>query len=308
MIVHYVAAHRYRPPDDFIAGVMHMRLVDAGDTQLALREWGDESGRPVLFWHALGDHTSLQLIETAPILVRDHGLRVIGVDAPGFGGSPRLPDDRYSMPALVELARAALDALGLERVVWLGSSWGASVGVRFAIAHPERVDGLVLLDGGYQDLDATDLGSSLEEIRAHWRSQPELFGYDSPAALDEDAKQYFRRWTPALVESCRSAYREEGGRLVSIVGPDVYAAATWGVVESPPSAALPALGESGVPVLLLAATQPPEDEERRGPARERFAALVPQAEVRLLDTMHFVLEDAPEETAAQIGDWVRALP
>ena len=283
---------------------MRARLVDAGDAQLRLHEWGDESGRPLFFWHALGDHTSLQLNEVAPLLVRDYGLRVLGLDAPGFGGSPRLPDDRYSMPSLVEVARSALDGLGLERVAWLGSSWGASVGVRFAVAHPQRVKALVLLDGGYMDLAADDLGSSLEEIREHWRSQPELWSYDSWEALDEDAKQYLGRWTPALAESCRSAYREEDGRIVSILGPDVYAAAGWGVVESPPTEALPALGESGVPVLLLAATQPPEDEDRRRPARERFAALVPQGEVRLMETQHFVLEDAPEETARQIGGWL----
>jgi pimeloyl-ACP methyl ester carboxylesterase len=287
---------------------METRPVDAGDANLQVREWGDERGRPLLFWHALGDHTSLQAIEVAPILVRDYGLRLLGLDAPGFGGSPRLLDERYEMPSLVELARSALDALGLERVVWLGSSWGASVGVRFAIAHPQRVEALVLLDGGYYDSPTDGLGSSLEEIRRHWRSQPELWSYDSWEALDEDAKLYFRRWTPALAESCRSAYREEDGKVVSIMGPDVYAAAGWGVVASPPTEALPALGASGVPVLLLAATQPPEDEERRRPARERFAALVPQGEIRLMDTQHFVLEDAPEETARAIGEWLRARP
>ena len=283
---------------------METRPLDVGDATLHVREWGRETGRPLFFWHALGDHTSLQLIEVAPILAGEYGLRVLAVDAPGFGGSPRLPDERYEMPALVELARSTLHTLGLDRVVWLGSSWGASVGVHFTAAHPQRVEALVLLDGGYQD-PCTGDGSSLEEIRAHWRSQPELWSFDSWSALDDDAKQYFRRWTPALAESCRSAYREENGRIVSIMGPDVYAAAGWGVVESPPAEALPRLAESGVPVLLLAATQPVEVAERRRPERERFAALVPHAEVRLVDTMHFVLEDAPEEAARAIGDWLR---
>ena len=89
------------------------------------------------------------------------------------------------------------------------------------------------------------------------------------------------------------------------MGPDVYAAAGWGLVESPPAEALPRLAEGGVPVLLLAATQPVEAAERRRPERERFAALVPHAEVRLVDTMHFVIEDAPEETARAIGEWLR---
>jgi pimeloyl-ACP methyl ester carboxylesterase len=286
---------------------METRLVDVADTRIAVREWGAPDGRPLLFWHALGDHTSLQLIEAAPILARDHGFRVLAPDAPGFGGSPRLPDERYELPALVELARSLLDALGLDRAVWVGSSWGATVGVHVAAAHPERVEALVLLDGGYLG-PADNLGGSLRMVRRHWRSQPELWSYDSWEALDEDAHRYFRRWSPELAESCRSAYREENGRIVSIMGPDVYAAAIWGVSCAPPAEALSRLGASGVPALLLAATLPPEEEERRRPAREQFAELVPRGEIRLVETMHFVLEDAPEEAAGAIGNWLRAHP
>jgi len=282
---------------------METRLVEAGDTELAVREWGDARGRPLLFWHALGDHTSLQPIEAALILVRDHGFRVLEPDAPGFGGSPRLPVERYELPALVEFARSLLDALGLDRVVWAGSSWGGTVGVHFAGTHPDRVEALVLLDGGYTD-SSHDLGSSLDEVREHWRSQPELWSYDSWEALDDDARRYFRRWSPELAASCRSAYREENGRIVSIMGPDVYAAAIWGTLLAPPAETLTRLGAAGVPTLLLAATLPPEEEERRRPARERFAELVPQGEIRLMETMHFVLEDAPEEAAHAIGEWL----
>ena len=89
------------------------------------------------------------------------------------------------------------------------------------------------------------------------------------------------------------------------MGPDVYAAGIWGVLCAPPAEALARLGSSGVPTLLLAATLPPEEEERRRAAREQFAELVPQGEIRLMDTMHFVLEGAPKETARAIGAWLR---
>jgi lipase len=284
---------------------METRLLDVADTRLAVREWGAPDGRPLLFWHALGDHTSLQPIEAAPILVRDHGFRVLAPDAPGFGGSPRLVDERYELPALTALARELLDTLGLDRVVWAGSSWGGTVGVHVAATHPERIEALVLLDGGYTD-SPHDLGSSLDEVREHWRSRPELWSYDSWEGIDDDARAYFRRWTPELVASCRSAYSEQDGKVVSIMGPDVYAAAIWGTLLAPPAEALARLGASGVPTLLLAATLPPEEEARRRPARDRFADLVTQGEIRLMETMHFVLEDAPAEAAHAIGEWVPA--
>ena len=282
---------------------METRLLEVADTRLAVREWGEPDGRPLLFWHALGDHTSLQAIEAAPILVRDHGFRVVAPDAPGFGDSPRLPDKRYQLPALAELARDLLDALELDRVVWVGSSWGGTVGVHVAAAHPDRVEALVLLDAGYLG-PADDLGASLRMIRRHWRSQPELWSHDSWEAVDEEARGYFTRWTPELAASCRSGYREQDGKVVSIMGPDVYAAVIWSVLCAPPAEALARLGSSGVPTLLLAATLPPEEEERRRPAREQFAELVPRGEIRLMETGHPVLEDAPEETARVIGKWL----
>lgn len=280
------------------------RLVRAGDTELHLYEWG--AGPPMLFWHALGDHTSLQMVEAGPILAGEFGYAVLGVDAPGFGGSPRLPDDRYRMPALVELADRLLDALELAQVVWMGSSWGGSVGVHFTAAYPERVDALVLVDGGYLD-PVNEHGETIEELRRYWRSQPG-FHYDSWKALVEDTKPHLSRWSSEIEEYAKSAFREADGEVVSIMGPDVYAAALHGVDLDPPSAAHERLGKTGVPVLVLTATEPPKDEERRLASIRRFAERVPHAEIRRVEgAPHLMLEERPEETARAVGDWLRRL-
>lgn len=277
------------------------RTVRVGDTELHLLEWG-EKGRPVLFWHALGDHTALQPIEVAPTLVSEHGAHVLGVDAPGFGRSPRLPDERYEMPRLVELAEHLADELGLERFVWMGSSWGANVGVHFAVTHPERLSGLVLVDGRY--FDYGEQGLSLDELREYWRSQPS-WSFDSWEAVDEEAKAAFGRWTPSIQAVVRDAYRDENGRIVSIMGPDVYAAAIHGVHEAPPAPVIPELGRTRVPVLLLAATQPPEKAEERRPDLERFERVVPSAEIhRVEGARHWMLEDAPDYVARAVGEWL----
>ena len=283
------------------------RSVETGDAQLAVHEWGSAGAPPALFWHALGDHTSLQALEIAPVLVAEYGVRVIGVDAPGFGGSPRLADDRYTVPALVGLAGQLLDALEFARAVWMGSSWGAHLGVHVAAAYPERIAALVLLDGGYMD-PTSDGGSTLAEQRKHWRSQPELFRYPSWYAMLADVKPQLRRWSPAIEASCRSAYREENGAVVSIMGPDVYAAAIHGIDELPPSRALPELGRTDVPVLVLAATEPPEREAMRAAALKHFAKTVPQAEIRRVEgASHFLVEERPLDVAHSVGDWLRAL-
>jgi pimeloyl-ACP methyl ester carboxylesterase len=279
------------------------RLIAAGNTELFIREWGDE-GPPILFWHALGDHTSMQMVEAAPILVEEFGYRVIGVDAPGFGGSPRLPDQRYEIPALVDLARDLLDVFGLERPAWSGSSWGAIVGLHLTSAHPDRIAALVLLDGAYLH---TSEGKTLDELKEHWREQQE-FRYETWEALNEDARRYFGRWSPALEAGTRSAFQEQDGAVVSIMGPDVYSAAIYGVEQSPPWDSFEQLGRNGVPVLLIAATEPPDQAERREAALERVAEAVPQASIeRFEGASHFLLEARPEETARAVGEWLRTL-
>jgi pimeloyl-ACP methyl ester carboxylesterase len=280
------------------------RLVRAHDTDLYLREWG-ETGPPIFFWHGLGNHTSLQMIEAGPLLAA-YGYRVIGVDAPGFGGSPPIEAERYEARGLVDLVSDLLDALELDRIIWSGSSWGGIVGVHFTAAHPERVAALVLIDGGYLD-PINEHGETLEDLRAHWRDQ-DGFRFPSWTAVVEDARPWFARWSPAIEEYLKSGFREENGEVVSILTPDVFAAAIHGIDRSPPSGVHRRLGESGVPVLLLGATVPEQDDARRRRWVARFAADVPQAGVRRIDgAPHLMLEARPEETARVIGEWLRAL-
>ena len=75
------------------------RQLQVGNVSVRVREWRDE-GMSVVSWHALGDHSSMQVAEVGPILAKDFGLHVVGVDAPGFGGSaPALADAQYEGPA-----------------------------------------------------------------------------------------------------------------------------------------------------------------------------------------------------------------
>jgi len=284
---------------------MQQRLIDVADTKLCLREWGSE-GPPILFWHALGDHTSMQMVEAGPILVEEFGFRVVGIDAPGFGGSPRLPDERYEIPALVDLARDLVDALGFERPAWSGSSWGAIVGLHLGARHPERIAALVLLDGGY--LHTTE-GKTLYELKEHWREQGQEFTYETWEELNADARRYFGRWSPALEASARSAFLEKNGAPVSIMGSDLYAAAVYGVEKTPPWASFEQLGRNSLPVLLVAATEPAETAEKRAAGLERVAQLVPQAKITLMEgAPHYLIEARPEETARALSTWLRALP
>lgn len=76
--------------------------------------------------------------------------RVLALDWLGFGASARpAPSDfAYSADAYATLLEPYLDALGIGRSVLLGNSVGADAAVRYALAHPNRVAGLVLVAPG----------------------------------------------------------------------------------------------------------------------------------------------------------------
>src|SRR5262245_11363040 len=81
------------------------RRIEAGSARLLVRVWGGPSGRHVLYWHGVGlaSGGGATLDAAAPALAHDHGLRVLALDAPGFGGSPALEALSYHPHALADL-------------------------------------------------------------------------------------------------------------------------------------------------------------------------------------------------------------
>ncbi|MFZ5623292.1 MAG: alpha/beta fold hydrolase [Gemmatimonadota bacterium] len=72
--------------------------------------------------------------------------RVVAFDLRGHGGSSMSADADYSIAGCAADLFAVADALGLERFVLIGHSFGASVAIAAAGRAPERVLGLVLVD------------------------------------------------------------------------------------------------------------------------------------------------------------------
>jgi len=288
--------------------VLVERQVQVDGALMHLREWGD-GGMPVIFWHALGDHSSMQMAEVGPILATEYGLHVVGVDAPGFGGSaPRLPDMQYEVPALTSFIARLVDSLELDRPAWLGSSWGAYLGIAYAGAHPDNIRALALLDGGYWDDPDEALATySLDALREELRGRGEEFRWPSwEAAYAEYRGMAAGRWNPELESYVRSVMREEGDEVVSIMGPDVYAAALYGLLHADLPAIQEQLGRTDIPVLLLAAKGElePELEAKREQWIRLFKSRIPHADVRRIEAPHLMLEAQPIEVARVIGPWL----
>jgi pimeloyl-ACP methyl ester carboxylesterase len=110
------------------------------------------NGDVELAYELLGDGPSLLLIQGLGYGGRGWGpmldllaedFTVAAFDNRGFGASD-VPPGPYTVGELAEDARAVLDAAGFERAHVVGASLGGMVAQELALAHPERVDRLVL--------------------------------------------------------------------------------------------------------------------------------------------------------------------
>ncbi len=127
------------PPSTFlkVAG-MSVHLRDEGPR---------DDKTPIVLLHGTG--SSLHAWEGWAQALKDRH-RVIRFDLAGFGLTGPSPDGIYSIDRDVDLVIAVLDKLGVERCILGGNSLGGTISWRTALAHPERVEKLILVDaGGY---------------------------------------------------------------------------------------------------------------------------------------------------------------
>jgi pimeloyl-ACP methyl ester carboxylesterase len=112
------------------------RLVHTADGRmLAVEEYGDPAGRPVLVHN--GTPNSRYLYQRAVADAAAHGLRLIGYDRPGYGGSS--PHPGRTVADCAADARAICAALGADRVAMWGISGGGPHVLACAALLPDLV-------------------------------------------------------------------------------------------------------------------------------------------------------------------------
>ncbi len=117
-----------------------MPRLAIGDIALHVEERG--FGAPVVLLHGFTG-SGRQWAPHAESLGRS--FRTITIDLLGHGKSDAPPGPaRYRMSRCVADLAAVVDQLGIERASWLGYSMGGRVALAFAIAHPTRVERLIL--------------------------------------------------------------------------------------------------------------------------------------------------------------------
>jgi pimeloyl-ACP methyl ester carboxylesterase len=130
-------------------------------------------GAPLILIHGLADDAG---IWDAVIPVLSAGFRVIALDQIGFGRSDK-PLLNYRSSTFVDFLDGFLAELKIERVSLIGNSLGGWVAAAYALAHPERVERLVLSDAaGYASLAKTMDSRALRALRLASREDIRYLG------------------------------------------------------------------------------------------------------------------------------------
>ena len=140
----------------------HTKQVDG--FSIFYREAGPKDAPTLLLLHGLP--SSSRMFEPLFSRLSDR-YHLVAPDYPGFGHSD-WPDPKkfsYTFDHIAETMNHFTEALGLSRYTLYMQDYGGPVGFRMALAHPERVEALIVQDAVAHN---TGLGANWKTRRAFW--------------------------------------------------------------------------------------------------------------------------------------------
>ena len=264
------------------------------------REAGPKTAPAILLLH--GFPTSSHMFRNLIPALAD-SYHVVAPDLPGFGFSdaPDRKQFRYTFERLAETIDNFTRTIGLDRYTIYVFNYGAPVGLRLALAHPERITAIISQNGNAYD---EGLSQGWNPIQKYWKE---------PTAENRAALREFL--TP---DATKSQYIH-GVQDETLVAPEAY---------SLDSALLARPGNDEIQLDLFLdyannvalypkfqdffrTKRPPllavwgkNDPFFLPPGAEAFRRDNPNAEVHFYDTGHFALETHYQEIAAAIRDFL----
>ena len=278
---------------------VHYHTIAVDGVELFYREAGAPDAPTLLLLHGFGA-SSYMFRDLMPQLARHY--HVIAPDLPGFGQTGVLPgvSFEYTFDRLAAVIDAFTVAKGLERYVLYVFDYGAPVGWRLAVNHPEKITAIVSQNGNaYEE----GLSEGWADMRRAWAE---------PTAANREALRRFN-----TLEMTKWQYTQ-GVKEASLIAPEPWQLAHAAIERIGVEVQMDLLLDYGQNIKQYAQLHdyfrrhlPPtlaiwgsSDPFFIPAGAEAFKRDNPDAEVRFLDTGHFALETHGAEIAAAMLDFL----
>ena len=264
---------------------------------IAYREAGRQHEGPVvLLVH--GWPTSSYLWRNVMPAIAHHR-RVVALDLPGFGESDKPTDVRYTFGFFDEAIDGVVDRLGLARVIPVGHDLGGPMALRWALNHPGRTAGLVLLN----TLVYPEFSDAVRQFVADLHDPVQGERLTSPEGLAELMRSGVA--DPAVLTDATMA---------AVLAPFTTADARTALIKAATGLEYRVFGDLGrrlpqlgMPLRLVYGRQ----DRLIGDVHETMTRIqrdVPDAQVTELPSAgHFLMEDDPETVGRLLAEFTAGL-
>jgi pimeloyl-ACP methyl ester carboxylesterase len=293
-----------QPKESAMAQHVSYRTVKVDGLSVFYREAGPKEAPTLLLLHGLP--SSSRMFE--PLLTRLAGqFHMVAPDYPGFGHSdaPSPQEFSYTFDNIATLMDHFTEALRLNRYTLYMQDYGGPVGFRMALAHPDRVEALIVQDAVAHN---EGLGANWKTRRAFW--------------ADRVANEAALRRNLLSLETTRTRHVGTDPKIETY-DPDLWTD-EFAFLNKPGEAdiqsdlfydyrtnvdAYPkwqAWMQKAQPRLLVLWGKYDLSFESTEP--ERYRRDVPKAQVHLLDAGHFALDTAADEIADLVRRFISDRP
>ncbi len=276
---------------------IHYRTAKVDGRNVFYREAGPAGAPKLLLLHGFptAGHMFRDLI---PRL--DDRFHIVAPDLPGFGNSD-MPDKANTFARIAETIDRFTETIGFDRYAVYVFDYGAPIGFRLAVKHPDRITAIISQNGNAYEEGLSD---GWTPIRAYWQ--------DASPANREALRAFLKPETTVWQYT-------HGVSDPTRVSPDGYTLDNFYMARpGAPDVQLDLFGDYKSNVALyptfqnyFRAHKPPllavwgkNDPFFLPPGAEAFKRDIPNATVRFLDTGHFALETHAAEIAAAIRDFL----
>ena len=277
--------------------------VQVDGVKIFYREAGPSDAPTIVFLHGFPS-SSREFNTVIPMLATKYHL--IAPDYPGFGLSdtPSPTAYTYTFDHLAQTMSDFLEELKITNYTLYLHDYGAPIGFRISLAHPDRLRALIVQNGNaYKE----GLGIKWGKIAEYWtdpKAHPEVLnaflsfeatkerhvaGTCHPDRYDPDT------WISEYADLSRSGQREIQAELLYDYRNNVASYPKWQMWlrdHQPPT--LVAWGKN--------------DPSFIAPGAEAFRRDLPHADIHLLDAGHFALDEKTDEIANLILQFMAKLP